>query len=93
MHLAPTERQQELRAELCAYFGEVMPAGGGHAGPASPGPGPDAQRRLLRRIGADGMLGLGWPVEYGGQGRGADEQFVFFDEAYRAWPPRSPWSP
>ncbi|MFJ2090424.1 acyl-CoA dehydrogenase family protein [Streptomyces sp. NPDC087901] len=104
MHLAPTERQQELRAELRAYFGEVMPAGGGNAGPAAqypdaPNPGaqdpgtrrPDAQqqRRLLRRIGADGMLGLGWPVEYGGQGRGADEQFVFFDEAYRAGAPVS----
>ncbi|MEU1467218.1 acyl-CoA dehydrogenase family protein [Streptomyces sp. NPDC005761] len=87
MHLAPTERQQELRAELRAYFGEVMPAGGGRAAPAAQGP--DAQRRLLRRIGADGMLGLGWPVEYGGQGRGADEQFVFFDEAYRAGAPVS----
>lgn len=47
------------------------------------------QRELLRRMGADGMLGLGWPVEYGGQGRGADEQFVFFDEAYRAGAPVS----
>lgn len=87
MHLAPTERQQELRAELRAYFGDVMPGEGGHAGPAPRSP--DAQRRLLRRIGADGMLGLGWPVEYGGQGRGADEQFVFFDEAYRAGAPVS----
>jgi alkylation response protein AidB-like acyl-CoA dehydrogenase len=43
----------------------------------------------LRRIGADGMLGLGWPVEYGGQGHGPDEQFVFFDEAYRAGAPVS----
>lgn len=87
MHLAPTERQQELRAKLRAYFGDVMPVGGGHAGPAPQGP--ETQRRLLRRIGSDGMLGLGWPVEYGGQGRGADEQFVFFDEAYRAGAPVS----
>ncbi|MGW6270266.1 acyl-CoA dehydrogenase family protein [Streptomyces sp. NPDC055060] len=83
MHLAPTERQQRLRAELRAYFRELMPAG--------PPEGHDleGQRRLLRRIGADGMLGLGWPVEYGGQGRGPDEQFVFFDEAYRAGAPVS----
>ncbi|GGW07902.1 acyl-CoA dehydrogenase FadE26 [Streptomyces globisporus] len=47
------------------------------------------QRRLLRRIGADGLLGLGWPEAYGGQGRGSDEQFVFFDEAYRAGAPVS----
>ncbi|WLQ35029.1 acyl-CoA dehydrogenase family protein [Streptomyces castrisilvae] len=83
MHLAPTERQLRLRAELRAYFREVMPEPG-HAVRD-----PDAQRRLLRRIGADGMLGLGWPVAYGGQGRGADEQFVFFDEAYRAGAPVS----
>ncbi|MER6119580.1 acyl-CoA dehydrogenase family protein [Streptomyces sp. NPDC001743] len=87
MHLAPTQRQQDLRAELRAYFSEVMPADGGRTGPV--GQDPDAQRLLLRRIGADGMLGLGWPVEYGGQGRGADEQFVFFDEAYRAGAPVS----
>ncbi|MGY5115128.1 acyl-CoA dehydrogenase family protein [Streptomyces sp. 900105755] len=81
MHLAPTERQQRLRAQLRAYFRSLM---------ASPAPDDPAERRaLLRRIGADGLLGLGWPVEYGGQGRGADEQFVFFDEAYRAGAPVS----
>ncbi|WP_406738185.1 acyl-CoA dehydrogenase family protein [Streptomyces sp. NBC_00853] len=81
MHLAPTEGQLRLRAELRAYFKDLMPDGL-----------PDdsaRQRELLRRIGADGLLGLGWPVEYGGQGRGADEQFVFFDEAYRAGAPVS----
>ncbi|NUK38546.1 acyl-CoA dehydrogenase family protein [Streptomyces lunaelactis] len=83
MHLAPTERQQQLRAELRSYFRDVMPEG--------PPPADDEaeRRRLLRRIGTDGMLGLGWPVEYGGQGRGPDEQFVFFDEAYRAGAPVS----
>jgi 3-oxocholest-4-en-26-oyl-CoA dehydrogenase alpha subunit len=81
MHLAPTERQQRLRAQLRAYFRSLMPP---------PAPDDPAERRaLLRRIGADGLLGLGWPVEYGGQGRGADEQFVFFDEAYRAGAPVS----
>ncbi|MFD4602857.1 acyl-CoA dehydrogenase family protein [Streptomyces sp. NPDC058464] len=81
MHLAPTERQQRLRAELRAYFRALIPS----VAPEDP-----AERRaLLRRIGADGLLGLGWPVEYGGQGRGADEQFVFFDEAYRAGAPVS----
>ncbi|MFG3525281.1 acyl-CoA dehydrogenase family protein [Streptomyces sp. NPDC047917] len=87
MHLAQTERQQQLRAELRTYFREVVP--GRDAGTAPGAEDPDGQRRVLRRIGADGMLGLGWPVEYGGQGRGADEQFVFFDEAYRAGAPVS----
>ncbi|MFF1377673.1 acyl-CoA dehydrogenase family protein [Streptomyces sp. NPDC058308] len=83
MHLAPTERQRRLRAELRTYFRDVMPEGPPAATDGR------AQRRLLRRIGADRMLGLGWPVEYGGQGCGADEQFIFFDEAYRAGAPVS----
>ncbi|MFE6131012.1 acyl-CoA dehydrogenase family protein [Streptomyces sp. NPDC056437] len=83
MHLAPTERQQQLRAELRQYFQALMPDG------PPPPVDVEAQRALLRRIGADGMLGLGWPVAYGGQGRGADEQFVFFDEAHRAGAPVS----
>ncbi|MDJ0463448.1 acyl-CoA dehydrogenase family protein [Streptomyces sp. H27-C3] len=82
MHLAPTARQRQLRAELRSYFREVMPEGRRVEDPAE-------QRALVRRIGADGMLGIGWPVAYGGQGRGADEQFVFFDEAYRAGAPVS----
>ncbi|MFJ7590719.1 acyl-CoA dehydrogenase family protein [Streptomyces sp. NPDC097617] len=81
MHLAPTEGQLRLRAELRAYFKDLLPDGV----PEDPA----RQRELLRRIGSDGLLGLGWPVEYGGQGRGADEQFVFFDEAYRAGAPVS----
>ncbi|MFI8101624.1 acyl-CoA dehydrogenase family protein [Streptomyces sp. NPDC086023] len=83
MHLAPTEQQLSLRAELRSYFRELMPEG------PPPADDPERQRAILRRIGADGLLGLGWPVEYGGQGRGPDEQFVFFDEAYRAGAPVS----
>ncbi|MFJ3724692.1 acyl-CoA dehydrogenase family protein [Streptomyces sp. NPDC090045] len=81
MHLAPTEGQLRLRAELREYFQDLLPDGAPED--------PVRQRALLRRIGADGLLGLGWPVEYGGQGRGAEEQFVFFDEAYRAGAPVS----
>ncbi|MFJ9625308.1 acyl-CoA dehydrogenase family protein [Streptomyces sp. NPDC101181] len=102
MHLAPTERQQHLRTELRAYFSTLLPdrsladaravdevGAGATADAAAIADGPAEQRRLLRRIGADGLLGLGWPEEYGGQGRGPDEQFVFFDEAYRAGAPVS----
>ncbi|GAO07115.1 putative acyl-CoA dehydrogenase [Streptomyces lydicamycinicus] len=81
MHLAPTARQERLRAALRSYFRELLPDG--------PVEDAAAQRAVLRRIGADGMLGLGWPTAYGGQGRGPDEQFVFFAEAYRAGAPVS----
>ncbi|MFG2284861.1 acyl-CoA dehydrogenase family protein [Streptomyces sp. NPDC048595] len=84
MHLAPTARQEQLRTELRSYFRKLLPDG-----PKGTAEEPEAQRALLRRIGADGMLGLGWPTAYGGAGRGPDEQFVFFDEAYRAGAPVS----
>ncbi|MGW0565870.1 acyl-CoA dehydrogenase family protein [Streptomyces tauricus] len=104
MHLAPTERQRRLRAELRSYFRGLMPdgpssapapapagAGAGAGAGVTAGSGSDSarQRALLRRIGADGWLGIGWPEAYGGQGRGADEQLVFFDEACRAGAPIS----
>ncbi len=41
-------------------------------------------REIVRTMGADGWLGIGWPTEYGGQGRGVLDQFVFFDEVQRA---------
>ncbi|MEU3461378.1 acyl-CoA dehydrogenase family protein [Streptomyces sp. NPDC006733] len=88
MHLAPTPRQLRLRAELRDYFGRLIPEETREALRAEPPGGPLA-RGLLRRIAADGLLGLGWPTEYGGQGRGPDEQFVFFDESYRAGAPVS----
>lgn len=40
--------------------------------------------KALKKMGADGWLGVGWPKEYGGQGRTPIEQFLFFDEAWRA---------
>ncbi|MGO4750649.1 acyl-CoA dehydrogenase family protein [Streptomyces sp. 2MCAF27] len=85
MHLAPTPRQRRLREELRGYFRDLISPETRAALPNDPA----LQRQLLRRIGADGLLGLGWPDEYGGQGRGPDEQFVFFDEAYRAGAPVS----
>jgi alkylation response protein AidB-like acyl-CoA dehydrogenase len=38
-------------------------------------------------MGADGWLGIGWPEEWGGQGRSAIEQFIFFDESMRSGAP------
>ncbi len=43
-----------------------------------------AYHRIIKQMGADGWMGVGWPVEYGGQGRGAIEQQVFVNEAARA---------
>ena len=44
-------------------------------------------RRVVKQMAADGWLGIGWPKEYGGQGKSAIEQFIFFDETMRAGAP------
>jgi len=86
MFLAETTEQRALRAELRDYFAELLPPEVrrelGHAGE-----GAASFRELVRRMGRDGWLGIGWPVEYGGQGRGVLDQFVFFDEVQRAGAP------
>jgi alkylation response protein AidB-like acyl-CoA dehydrogenase len=38
-------------------------------------------------MGEDGWLAIGWPEEYGGQGRTTLEQFIFWDETHRARAP------
>jgi alkylation response protein AidB-like acyl-CoA dehydrogenase len=39
-------------------------------------------RRFLRKLGADGWLGVSWPREYGGQGRTPIEHWLFAEELY-----------
>jgi hypothetical protein len=41
-------------------------------------------REVVRQMGRDGWLGLGWPAEYGGRGLGQVEQQIFVNEAARA---------
>ncbi len=83
MYLDLTPEQRVFRDELRAYFARVVTpdlfeelADGEGGGPA--------YTRILRQLGRDRMLGIGWPEEYGGQGRGAIEQFLFSDEVQRA---------
>jgi alkylation response protein AidB-like acyl-CoA dehydrogenase len=78
-----TPAQRELARELRAYFTQLMtPALEDEISTLESG-GP-LVRRALAQMGRDGWLGIGWPREYGGQGRPAIEQFIFFDEVQRA---------
>jgi len=86
VYLDYTPAQHELREQLRAYFAGLLTpsvkeamAAEGHNGPTS--------LEVRQKMGADGWLGIGWPTEYGGQGRSVLEQFVFFDEATRAQAP------
>jgi 3-oxocholest-4-en-26-oyl-CoA dehydrogenase alpha subunit len=83
MYIDYTPEQERLRDELRAYFaGLVTPEYQAELAETEGG-GP-LYTKTLRQLGADGWLGVGWPKEYGGQGRTPIEQFIFFDEASRA---------
>ncbi|MFN8625059.1 MAG: acyl-CoA dehydrogenase family protein [Candidatus Binatia bacterium] len=86
MYIAYTAEQEALRDELRAYFSVLMTpeveaevAAGNTGGPHC--------LEAVRKMGRDGWLGIGWPKEYGGQGRSLVEQFIFYDEAWRAFAP------
>ena len=42
---------------------------------------PSVYKEVIRQIGHDGWLGIGWPEEYGGQDRSMIDQLIFTDEA------------
>jgi hypothetical protein len=44
-------------------------------------------KEFIKRLGADGWLGVGWPKKYGGQGRTSMEQNIFFEIVYEKRPP------
>ncbi|MGW6560152.1 acyl-CoA dehydrogenase family protein [Streptomyces hydrogenans] len=86
MHLQYTPEQNRLRAELRAYFAELVPEDV-HSRYGDPAAQKRFYRETIRRLGADGWLGVGWPVAYGGRGLTPMEQFIFFDEAAQAGVP------
>jgi hypothetical protein len=86
MFLEESPDQRRLRHELRQYYDDLLTEDV-RAGLAEGGEGGDQWRRIVRTIGKDGWLGIGWPTEYGGQGRPATDQFIFFDETRRAGAP------
>ncbi|MGX6512875.1 acyl-CoA dehydrogenase family protein [Rhodococcus sp. SJ-2] len=83
MELRESPEQLELRRELRAYFAGLLPEEKRRRA-GEQGVGGEYFREVVKLLGQDGWLGIGWPEEYGGQGRSIEEQFVFFDEVQRA---------
>src|ERR1700676_585015 len=80
-----TAQQPELSAELRQHFsGLLTPEEAEELRIDRHG---KAYQEVVCRMGRDGWLGIGWPKEYGGQGRSAKEQVIFFDEVQRAGAP------
>jgi alkylation response protein AidB-like acyl-CoA dehydrogenase len=75
-------QQRRLQATLREYFAGLVSAGE-RAEMLFERHG-TAYKNVVRRMGSDGWLGVGWPVEYGGRGFGPVEQQIFVNEAARA---------
>ena len=82
MYIELTPAQRQLQAEIRQYFSNLVTSDeveemekDRHGG---------AYRSIIRRMGKDGMLGVGWPKEFGGRGFGGIEQQIFVNEAHRA---------
>ncbi len=74
-----------MRSELREYYANLLdPETQAALHEDSQGP---VMRRVVKQMASDGWLGVGWPKEYGGQGKSAIEQFIFFDETMRAGAP------
>jgi hypothetical protein len=86
MQLALTAEQEELKDELRSYFVRLVDEVEG-TGDALTDDDGSPYKRYIRRMGQDGWLGLGWPVEYGGQARGPIDQMIFVEESHWAGVP------
>jgi 3-oxocholest-4-en-26-oyl-CoA dehydrogenase alpha subunit len=83
MHISYTPEQERLRQQLREYFAGLMTTERRSALADASGEYGDgeAYKEVVRQLGRDGWLALGWPAEYGGQGRSVLDQLIFTDEA------------
>jgi len=86
MEIGYTPEQLAMQQELRAYYANLLDEATVAELHESHAVG-EAPRRIWKQMCADGWAGIGWPKEYGGQGRSAIEQFIFFDESMRAGAP------
>src|SRR5690606_5743591 len=82
MYVDLTPEQKQLRRTLRRYFEELMTPERRSAVRGMEGG--KLYRELVRQIGKDGWLGVGWPKEYGGGGMTMIEQMIFLEEQRRA---------
>ena len=88
MNLDFTPEQYALRKKIRSYYEELFTPELRAAFDAEHEEmGGPVFKQIVGRMGRDGWLGIGWPSEYGGQGRSPIEQFIFWDETYRARAP------
>ncbi len=83
MDFGLTSEQQQLERQIYIYLEKLAtPELEKELAAIPEGGGPDTHPHYMeavRQLGRDGWLGIGWPKEYGGQGRSEIEQYIFFD--------------
>jgi alkylation response protein AidB-like acyl-CoA dehydrogenase len=82
MFIDLTPEQRQLQAELRQYFSTLVSPDEAKAMESDRHN--EAYRAVIKRMGSDGKLGVGWPKEFGGLGFGPIEQQIFVNEAARA---------
>src|SRR6476646_999930 len=82
MYIELTPEQRQLQAELRQYFSNLISSDEYKEMDADRHG--RAYRAVIKRMGSDGKLGVGWPKEFGGHGFGPIEQSIFVNEANRA---------
>ncbi|MCB0995843.1 MAG: acyl-CoA dehydrogenase family protein [Acidimicrobiales bacterium] len=84
MRVDLTDDQKALQTELRDYFTNLMtPEVKAEIRHDEQGPN-EPYKELIRQVGRDGWLGVGWPKEYGGKGFTPIEQYIFFNESQTA---------
>jgi alkylation response protein AidB-like acyl-CoA dehydrogenase len=88
MFISYSPEHEALRRELRSYFATLMTPER-RAALSSSGDYGDGQvyKDVVRQMGKDGWLTLGWPEEYGGRGGSTLDQLIFTDEAAIAGAP------
>lgn len=81
-NLELSAEQRRFKAEIRAYFGGLA-SHNEHREMGLDRHG-EVYQRVVRQMGEDGWMGVGWPQEYGGHGLGEVEQTVFANEAQYA---------
>jgi alkylation response protein AidB-like acyl-CoA dehydrogenase len=86
MYIGYSEEQERLRQELRAYYDRLLTPAVREDLVREHGIGPKT-KAVRQQMARDGWLCFGWPKEYGGQGCGEVDHFIFFDESMRAMAP------
>lgn len=83
MHVALSPEHLALQQELREYFDALVTPERRTALALATGEFGDVAtyKEVIRQLGSDGWLGIGWPKEYGGQQRSMIEQLIFTDVA------------